>query len=290
MNQLQLFSQCLYEPGDIVEVRMLQIEPRHATSLWMNADALHQATELARWNKTHDIYSGANPRKAVGFKNSRGVELARCLFAEWDGLGISQVALRLDSHGLPLPTCVVWSGGGVHVYWRLESPVIDLELWRDCQKRLIALLDSDRCIHDPARIMRLPGYFNHKPGRTHSWLVYADPLQRVRLADLIECCPPVPTLPTCHRSCYVMPTDRAFLQKRAAAYLRRVPGAIAGNHGHNQTYRAAAILVKFGLSEDEAMPVLEEFNQRCDPPWMEKDLRRKYREAFKNRDLTRIPA
>lgn len=290
MNQLQLFSQCLYEPGDIVEVRMLRIEPKHATSIWIAADAMHQMRELAQWNQTHDIYSGANPRKAIGRRNSSGVELARCLFAEWDGLDLASVAGRLDSHGLPVPTCVVWSGGGVHVYWRLAEPVIDLELWRACQKRLIALLDSDKCIHDPARIMRLPGFFNHKPGRSCSWLVYVDTLQRVRLADIIERCPPTPTLPTCHRSCYIIPTDRAFLQKRAAAYLRRVPPAISGNHGHNQTFRAAAILVKFGLNEEEAMPVLEEYNQRCDPPWQDKDLRRKYREAMKQRHLTRTPA
>jgi hypothetical protein len=290
LDQLRLFADCLYAPDDIVEVRVLRIEPKHAMSDWVAAGRLtSRSLGMTTSNAKYDIYAGANPRVAYGHKDAAGVSLARCVFVEWDGITIAGAAGRLDAAGLPVPTCVVWSGGGVHCYWRLTEPIIDLELWRSMQKQMIRLLDSDKSIHDPPRIMRLPGFFNHKPGRTHSWLVYADPTQRVRASDLMDRCPPVEALPTSHKSSYVMPTARAFLLKRAAAYLARIPGAISGNHGHSQTYRAACCLAKMGLTEEEAMPLLEEYNERCDPPWAEKDLRRKYREAAKSKHMTRTP-
>lgn len=290
VDQLRLFAECLFDPNDIVEIRMIRIDPKGASSLWVLGSTLATECTLASWNRTHDIYVGANPRKMTGRRTNEGVELARCVFVDWDEVSIADAAHRIDAAGLPVPTCVVWSGGGVHAYWRLETPIIDMELWRNLQRQMILLLGSDRTIHDPARIMRLPGFFNHKPGRTNSCLVYANPSHRVNINELASRCQPLEQLPTSHRSNYVMPCARSHLLKRAAAYLSRIPAAISGNHGHNQTFRAAAILVKFGLTEEEAMGILHEYNERCSPPWQEKDLRRKYREAVKHKASTRTPA
>lgn len=193
---LQLFADCLFEPDDIVEVRMLTQTTRKSTSEWCRACELagrHDA--FAKLSRCYDLYAGANPRCEYGKRGDAAVYLARTIFVDLDGVTIDRVARRLDKRGLPLPTCVVWSGGGVHVYWRLNAPLIDMELWRACQKQMIKLLDSDPCIHNPERIMRLPGYANHKPDRTSSWLVYADPSQAARLADLMEACPKVETPP-----------------------------------------------------------------------------------------------
>ena len=188
MNNLQVFADCLYEPEDIVEVRMLNGKPK---SEWNRAGELakRQATYL-QMNRTHDLYAGANPRTEYGKRGDDNVSMARTIFVDLDGVTIDRVARRLDKRGIPLPTLVVWSGGGVHVYWRLESPVVDMDLWRTCQQQMIKLLDSDPCIHNPERIMRLPGFTNHKPDRTPSWIVHADPLHRVRLVDLVQACPP----------------------------------------------------------------------------------------------------
>jgi hypothetical protein len=44
--------------------------------------------------------------------------------------------------------------------------------------------------------------------------------------------------------------------------------AVEGRGGDRQTFRVACVLViDFGLSPEEALPVLLEFNQRCSPPW-----------------------
>lgn len=67
---------------------------------------------------------------------------------------------------------------------------------------------------------------------------------------------------------------------RAKAYLEKLDPAISGNAGHNATFKAACKLVEFGLSEADAWPLLADFNARCQPPWSDKDLRHKLRDAY----------
>src|SRR5262249_39120555 len=69
---------------------------------------------------------------------------------------------------------------------------------------------------------------------------------------------------------------------RAKAYVAKVPPAISGQHGHDRTYHVAALLVRdFALPEADALPIMEEFNKRCQPPWTPDELVRKLREADK---------
>lgn len=72
------------------------------------------------------------------------------------------------------------------------------------------------------------------------------------------------------------------VESRAAKYLATIPGAVSGSGGHNATYHAACVLViGFNLSPEKAFPILAEWNQKCSPPWDEKELRRKLAEADK---------
>jgi len=68
--------------------------------------------------------------------------------------------------------------------------------------------------------------------------------------------------------------------ERASAYLARMPVAESGHGGDCATYAAAQVLVRgFSLSQEEALPLLQHWNQGCRPPWSEADLRRKLRSA-----------
>ena len=81
---------------------------------------------------------------------------------------------------------------------------------------------------------------------------------------------------------------RADVVQRARNYLSKVPGAISGQSGHNQTFKAACRLVQlFGLTDEEAMSLLREWNQKCQPPWDEKDLQKKLRDARANVSVSR---
>ena len=69
---------------------------------------------------------------------------------------------------------------------------------------------------------------------------------------------------------------------RARAYLAKVPTSISGQGGHNAAMRAAcSLVIGFGLSESEALPLMREWNAGCQPPWQECDLVRKVSEAMK---------
>lgn len=67
---------------------------------------------------------------------------------------------------------------------------------------------------------------------------------------------------------------------RARKYVSKMDPAVSGAGGHNATFAVAVALVQgFNLSESEAWLLLNEYSQRCSPPWNEKDLRHKLRQA-----------
>jgi hypothetical protein len=74
--------------------------------------------------------------------------------------------------------------------------------------------------------------------------------------------------------------DRRHLMRRARAYVDRMPSAISGAGGDLATFSVACrLVVDFALHEWEAWQILSEFNQRCQPPWSDKALRRKLARA-----------
>lgn len=156
-TQAARFAAAVYAPTDIVEVRMLPSRK----SEWLLASELG----AREWPKDQNVYVGANPRKKRGDRDAEGVALARCLFVDFDGVGLEEAAARISTAKLPEPTVIVASGGGVHCYWRLESACANFDAWSGKQRGLIGKLNSDKCIHDPPRIMRLPGTINAKRGR-----------------------------------------------------------------------------------------------------------------------------
>jgi len=70
--------------------------------------------------------------------------------------------------------------------------------------------------------------------------------------------------------------------ERARKYLAKIPPAMSGSGGHNQTFHAACVLVLgFELSEGDALGLLSEYNQKCQPPWSERELQHKVASAAK---------
>ena len=68
--------------------------------------------------------------------------------------------------------------------------------------------------------------------------------------------------------------------QRAALWLSKVPPAVSGQSGHSATYTAAVGLVHgFQLSEADSLALLSSWNQSCQPPWTDRELIHKIREA-----------
>jgi hypothetical protein len=76
-------------------------------------------------------------------------------------------------------------------------------------------------------------------------------------------------------------TDGPSVEERAIKYLAKVPPAIAGQGGHDQTMDAARAMVwGFDLGAETGFRLLwEHYNPRCQPPWREKELRHKCQDA-----------
>jgi hypothetical protein len=108
------------------------------------------------------------------------VTLAPVLWADVDNVTPEEGYAQLISAPVP-PSIVVRSGGGMHGYWLLNQPaVITPETKGDFKRALHGLalkVGGDVVARDMARIMRLPGTVNTKPGRNGA------------LCEVLDCIP-----------------------------------------------------------------------------------------------------
>jgi RecA-family ATPase len=73
--------------------------------------------------------------------------------------------------------------------------------------------------------------------------------------------------------------------EQARRYLDKMPPAVSGNGGHDQTFRVACVLTQgFGLNPAEAYPLMQEYSARCVPPWTERDITHKLTDADRTVD------
>lgn len=69
---------------------------------------------------------------------------------------------------------------------------------------------------------------------------------------------------------------RPSVDERARLYVSKLAPAIKGQNGHATGFHVACILVQgFGLSPEAALPIFEEFNARCQPPFPPQQLTHK---------------
>lgn len=75
-----------------------------------------------------------------------------------------------------------------------------------------------------------------------------------------------------------MPVD---LLERARRYVATMEPSVSGQGGHTAAFKVACALVNgFDLSEEVAREIfVSEFNFRCEPPWSEKEIAHKLRQA-----------
>ena len=68
--------------------------------------------------------------------------------------------------------------------------------------------------------------------------------------------------------------------ERCRKHVARCPAAINNQGGHNQTFAVAKVIFyDFGLTEEEGWKIFQEYNQRCDPLWSDRELHHKMDDA-----------
>ncbi|MBC7854563.1 MAG: hypothetical protein IAF94_14115, partial [Pirellulaceae bacterium] len=287
LGHLKKFIACVWDPDDVVEIRPIEegtARVAHkdfgrAESLPVAFDSMRAMNQLG-WH----MYAGVNPRPTEGVSGDASIVLARCLFADFDGgCTVEQALAKIQAAGMPRPSMLIDSGGGAHTYWRLCDPIDDLAEFRLLQKRIAAALGSDKTIHNPERIMRLPGFLNckvkyGKPRRVN--VVESDPARRYGLAEVVDKLPELPARPTPSSGSYSSRPGGPDGVNRCESYLRKIADSIEGCRGSNPMLQAACETVKFDLSPDQAWEVMDWYNeQKCDPKWTDKQIRHKLASA-----------
>jgi hypothetical protein len=205
-------------------------------------------------------------------RRREAIHAVRHIVLDVDGHA-SQVLKEIETRpDLPSPSYVLrTSPDHVHVLWRVSG--FTTETAEGLQKHVARELRADPAATSCAQMTRLPGFFNH----SHDYPVplvgieYRQTHRRYTPSDFPDV-EYVMARPRAGR--YALPaSDRA---ERARRYLAAVPPAIQGQHGDLHTFRMCCRLVRgFALTNADAMRLLTEWNQRCQPPWSEGELRDK---------------
>ena len=143
------------------------------------------AQPAALLNGRHNLYFGVHPCSTIPPTNADGkpcpprhvrsqaeyIAAINCLFAEFDAKhfagGKAEALAHIEALD-PVPSVIVDSGGGYHVYWLLAQPfMLDTDEARGradhAQKGWVKRVRSDDGAKDLARVLRVPGTHNFKP-------------------------------------------------------------------------------------------------------------------------------
>lgn len=210
----------------------------------------------------------------------------------------------MSNHGWGEPI-EVDSGNGRYLLFPIDLPNDDesLALVRSCLKAIsqhcgASQVKIDTTVSNASRIMRIPGTTNRKgenaaaigrPHRVATLLHVPDylqggwrepvPVERLRAVAALVADERPRAAPGSAPSTRTGPASRSVIE-RARKYLATIPPAVSGQGGHSQTLLAAEHLVRgFDLSDDEAFPLLNEWNQHCVPPWSDAELQHKLKQA-----------
>ena len=142
-----------------------------AYSQWFKVAEPESVSDMLR---NVNIYFGIHPSHTLKRANERAlitdIQVVNCLFAEFDladGQDADRLLESINQIDIP-PSVVIFSGGGYHCYWLLESPYRihgdDSRTWIiDLQYAWVDWLGADSGAKDLARVLRVPGTLNRKP-------------------------------------------------------------------------------------------------------------------------------
>jgi hypothetical protein len=250
-----------------------------------------------------NIYCSANPRNGIGGRKSTDVALARSLFADLEECTLEEATVRRDKANLPMPSVTILSGHGVHYYWRLREPMNDLRRWKTIQKQIIIALRSDPYVHDPARMMRLPGFMNVNKQPAPCVLVQSDVSVRYSAQEIAERLPEVHVENARKHEVVGYTVAEAKLGEpatltrtnrleRAIAYLDKCRRPKRGERNSRVFDLCANLTQKFGLDALELVDLFERFNQTSDDPLDDGELevvvQKAHRHVFAKKQPTEV--
>ena len=233
------------------------------------------STNPATWNEFEQVkncYEMSNQYTGIGFVfieggDMVGVDIDGCRnpetgeVAEW----AKKIILSLDTYSEMSP-----SASGVKLFITGKSPLAngkkkalpDMQRYGD-KEPAIEVYDRGRYFAVTGLRMRGP----HEPQARQSQLqALCDEYFKQEAT----------TTP------YIGYQSETHVAERARKYLMMLPPSISGQGGHNAAFHAACVLVLgFGLDEGTSICLMREWNATCSPPWTDRELGHKIRQAMK---------
>lgn len=179
----------------LVELRAIPSKAR----IFVPSEDTAAIDAFARAHRHEAVYFGVATRR-----DGTGGDLAHCeqvgaLHLDVDCHGdlpaIAAAEARLAAFVIP-PSIVLRSGGGLHAYWLLREPADvqpEAARLRMVLRQLATALDGDLAAAECARVLRVPGTFNHKYGRPRCVTIATfHPEHRVNVAELLDVLPAAP--------------------------------------------------------------------------------------------------
>lgn len=218
-----------------------------------------------------------------------------------------EVRDELHRKGVPDPA-LLDSGNGFHLWYAIDLPNDDesTELVKQFLRSLSAKFSDeavkiDTSVFNAGRICKFPGTIAQKgdptPERPHRRARFIRPASPTKLDQIpvgllkaLAAEAPAENRRSALTGGSASPLGGAkrgqrSVGERAADYLSRMPESISGQHGHDKAYRAACVLVRgYNLTPEAALPLMQEWNSRCEPPWSERELLHKLEDAAANAD------
>lgn len=153
----------LFRDGEHIEIRAKSAsDPGLGWRGWVTLDDLDNLLgTIIPVNSSHErnIWAGVCPRREQG---SGVPALARVVWVDVDGVMPEEVMHDCRVLGLPVPSMVVDSGHGTHVFWALDADHAPEDI-RPVTRWLSANVPgADGGTHDPTRVLRVPGTTNFK--------------------------------------------------------------------------------------------------------------------------------
>jgi P4 family phage/plasmid primase-like protien len=179
------------DPKWIVEFDLLQYRPTQADpdakrmsamfypvgEVLDNWDAIHKTLDKRNRKQVENIHHGVNPRFQMPRKHGKNSDVSHYV-AIWVDVdfGMAEKNVRkqffeivedLRQQGIA-PSYILESGRGLHAYWLFDIPYPVADAQPLCAGIQDYFKISD-AVHDPRRVLRLPGFINLKDPKQPKW-------------------------------------------------------------------------------------------------------------------------
>ena len=205
------------------------------------------------------VFLTVNETDGKGRKRENIVTV-RAVFVDLDGAPLEPV---LAYH----PHLVVESSPRrFHAYWFVKD--FPLEAFSDVQRNLAEMFNGDPVVHDPCRVMRVPGFWHQKRDPFASRIILESHVDSLSYQDIVKIFPPKPrNLWSARQKTYVADTGYT------GPY-----GAPAGNR-NNGLMRFIGSAIRRGMEWATIESEARRWAAECTPPLPEREVKTVLRSA-----------